>query len=195
MVIVGLGNPGERYVGTRHNAGRLVVEELARSTRSRFASGRGDYQRTRTRIGGRRVDLVLPLVYMNESGRAVVAALEEADAEPSELLVICDDVNLDLGRIRLRPSGTDGGHNGLASAIECLGTTSFARLRLGVGEPPDAVDLADYVLAPFREDEESEVEEMVRRACEAVRCAMTEGLERAMSWHNRRAGSEPEPDA
>jgi PTH1 family peptidyl-tRNA hydrolase len=190
MVIVGLGNPGERYDGTRHNVGRVVVEGLAGAG---FTSGRGDYLRKRTSIGGSRVQLVLPLVFMNDSGRAVVPALEEAGAEPSELLVVCDDVNLDLERLRLRPSGTDGGHNGLASVIERLGTTGFGRLRLGVGAPPDDVDLADYVLSPFEPEERPRVDGMVTRARDALRCVAREGFARAMSEYNRQPGPDEGP--
>jgi PTH1 family peptidyl-tRNA hydrolase len=194
MVIVGLGNPGKRYEHTRHNAGWDVVEALAARHGSRFSIGRGDFLRSETSIGGRSVHLVLPLVFMNESGRAVVRALEEASAGPSELLVVCDDVNLEPGRLRLRPSGSDGGHNGVASVIDHLGTSEFARLRLGVGAPPPEVDLADYVLATFEPAERPVVDEMLERAQEAVLAALTLGFDRAMSEHNRRTGSSDEPD-
>jgi len=194
MVIFGLGNPGARYEGTRHNIGRAVVQELARRAGLRFSAGRGDYLRATTTIGGRRVELVLPLVYMNESGRAVVPALEAADADASELLVVCDDVNLELGRIRLRPSGRDGGHNGVASVIECLGTVSFGRLRLGVGGPDDEQDLADFVLDPFEDDERPHVEDMIVRAQEAVQNVLVYGFERAMSEYNRKVDSNDESD-
>jgi PTH1 family peptidyl-tRNA hydrolase len=126
------------------------------------------------------------MTYMNLSGRAVVQLLDWSGACPFEMLVICDDVNLPLGQIRLRPSGSDGGHNGLSSIIESLGTEEFARLRLGVGMPPDDVDMADFVLDEFRESEREVVSDMIGRATEAVRTLLRDGIEQAMTKHNRR---------
>lgn len=187
-VIVGLGNPGADYEGSRHNAGFLVVAGLAESCGTRLSAGRGDFISGDCRIEGAHARLALPMTYMNRSGRAVAQLLEETGAAPSDVLVVCDDVNLPLGRIRLRPSGSNGGHNGLASIIEVLGTDSFARLRLGVGMPPDEVDMADYVLEDFSDDERQVVTEMIERSVEAVRTVLRDGLDRAMTAHNRRDG-------
>jgi len=123
---------------------------------------------------------------MNESGRAVRELLSIARAEPADLLVVCDDVNLPLGRLRLRLSGSDGGHKGLRSVIGALGTEAFPRLRLGVGAPPGESDTAEYVLGSFDEAEGAAVDEMVRRAQEAVESALAVGFERTMTAVNRR---------
>lgn len=188
-VIAGLGNPGDEYRDSRHNAGFLVVAGLARAHRIRLAVGSGDFASGSGRIAGHETLLALPLSYMNESGRAVASALSVATAA-ADLLVVCDDVALPLGRLRLRLSGSDGGHRGLRSIIETLGTETFARLRLGVGAPPADADTADYVLDEFAESERDTVREMVLRAIEAVEVSMAQGFEKAMSVYNR--GERPE---
>lgn len=185
-VIAGLGNPGKEYEGSRHNAGSLVVAGLADECGIRLSAGRGDFVGGSGRCAGEPVMLVVPLTYMNASGRAVAQALDEAEAGPGELLVVCDDVDLPLGRLRLRAGGGDGGHRGLASVIAALGTEEFARLRLGVGRPPEGSDTADYVLDAFSEEEGATVREMVERGAEAVRTMLREGIEQAMTVFNRR---------
>ncbi|MCK4512390.1 aminoacyl-tRNA hydrolase, partial [bacterium] len=142
-VIAGLGNPGKEYEGSRHNVGFLVVAGLADGCGIRLSAGRGDFMTGVGRIAGTHVRFVMPLTYMNGSGRAVEQVLEEMGAMPDEVLVICDDVNLPLGQLRFRRSGSAGGHNGLSSVIERLGTEGFARLRLGVGRPPDGDEMVD----------------------------------------------------
>jgi PTH1 family peptidyl-tRNA hydrolase len=189
-VIVGLGNPGADYEGSRHNAGFLVVAGLAEACGLVLSAGRGDFISGNGRIEGTSVRLTLPLTYMNRSGLAVAQILAEADVTASEMLVICDDVNLPLGQLRLRPSGSDGGHNGLASIIESLGTESFARLRLGVGSPPQGEDRADYVLDTFREDERETVADMVERSISAVRSVLRDGIDSAMTVCNRRTDAD-----
>ena len=189
-VIVGLGNPGTEHEGTRHNVGFRVVSRLADKGGVSLGAGRGDYLSGSGRIAGRAVELALPLTYMNLSGLAVRDLLDDVDRVASDLLVVCDDVNLPLGRIRLRPSGSDGGHNGLSSIISQLGTEGFARLRLGVGAAPDSVDLADHVLAGFEEDEEPVVEEMVERAVAAIELALARGMAESMQVYNRRPNAE-----
>ncbi len=184
-VIVGLGNPGSEYEGSRHNAGFLVVAGLADGFRIRLAAGRGDFMSGKGRIAGQGVRLVMPLTYMNASGEAVARVLAESGAEPSDLLVICDDVNLPLGMLRLRERGSDGGHNGLKSIIESLGTSSFARLRLGVGRPVDEV-MTDFVLDRFAESERSEVDEMLARSRDVIVTMLRQGIRRAMTAFNRK---------
>ena len=185
-VIAGLGNPGHEYEGSRHNVGFLVVAGLADGCGIRLSAGRGDFMSGVGRIAGVRTRLVIPLTYMNRSGLAVAQVLEETSAAPSELLVICDDVNLPLGQLRLRTAGSAGGHNGLSSIIERLDTEGFARLRLGVGRPPDGDDMADFVLDLFGDQERTDVDEMVGRAVAAVELLLRDGVEATMTVFNRR---------
>ena len=185
-VIAGLGNPGQEYEGSRHNVGVLVVAGLADGCGIRLSAGRGDFMSGAGQIAGGRVRLVVPLTYMNRSGLAVAQVLEEAGAAPDELLVICDDVNLPLGQLRLRASGSAGGHNGLSSIIDRLETEGFGRLRLGVGRPPNGDDMAEFVLDLFGDAERADVDEMVRRAVATVELLLAEGIEAAMTVFNRR---------
>ena len=128
----------------------------------------------------------MPLTYMYGSGLAVAQVLEETDTAPAELLVVCDDVNLRLGQLRLRHAGSAGGHNGLSSVIERLDTEGFARLRLGVGRPPDGDDMADFVLDVFGDEERTDVDEMVGRAVAAVELLLSDGIEATMTVFNRK---------
>jgi PTH1 family peptidyl-tRNA hydrolase len=185
-VIAGLGNPGPEYEGSRHNAGFLVVAGLADGCGIRLSAGRGDFMIGSCRMAGSHVTLAMPLTYMNASGGAVRAVLESVGASVDELLVVCDDVDLPLGQLRLRSSGSDGGHRGLRSIIAALGTEQFARLRLGVGRPPEGGDTADFVLDDFSEDEVDTAREMVDRALEAVRTLVRDGIDKAMTIYNRR---------
>lgn len=191
-VVVGLGNPGEEYRDSRHNAGYIVVAGLAAELGIELSAGRGDFMSGVGRIAGEAVDLVLPLTYMNRSGDAVRDALGRRGATPDDLLVVCDDVDLPLGQLRLRRRGGDGGHNGLRSIIEALSTDAFARLRLGVGRPPEGVATSDFVLDRFLPDEEARVADMKRHGIDAVVLALREGLEAAMNAYNRKLGPEGE---
>ncbi len=177
-VVVGLGNPGPRYADTRHNIGFLVVDALADS---RWGERHGALTATMGR-GEDEVLLVKPQTYMNRSGEAVRALREEQGFEPEEVLVVLDDFLLDFGRVRLRRAGSDGGHNGLGSIVERLGTERVPRLRLGVGPVPQGEDDIDFVLAPFagRDD----VAGLVERGCAATRCWLHEGIEAAMNRFN-----------
>ncbi len=185
-VIAGLGNPGSEYEGSRHNVGFLVVAGLADGSGIRLSAGRGDFMSGVGQIAGTRVRFVMPLTYMNGSGRAVEQVLEEMSATPDEVLVICDDVNLPLGQLRFRRSGSAGGHNGLSSVIERLSTEGFARLRLGVGRPHDGDEMVDFVLDRFADAERPEVNEMVSRAVAAVELMLRDGIGAAMTVFNRR---------
>jgi PTH1 family peptidyl-tRNA hydrolase len=182
-MVVGQGNPGARYVSTRHNIGFLVVDALARTLRPVWYS-EPSYRYALADDEGREVALVKPLTYMNASGMAVKTLLGRFDAAPEDLLVILDDVRLPLGRIRLRRGGSDGGHNGLVSIIQSLGAPGFPRLRLGVGPPPEGKDTIDFVLGVFPPDEQETVSEMVGRATDAVRAVLKDGLEKAMNQFN-----------
>ncbi len=187
-IIVGLGNPGDEYGRTRHNSGFRVVRMLAQEMGVRMRSSGGDYLVGEGNISGRDVLLVLPLTYMNRSGLAVAHILEERGESPDVLLVVCDDVNMPLGWLRVRRKGGDGGNRGLESIIQALGTEAFARLRLGVGEPPDDLDLADYVLREFNEDETPVAEVMETEARGVARTVVVDGLDRAMNTYNKRVG-------
>lgn len=185
-VIVGLGNPGDEYRDSRHNAGFLVVAALARGSGIRLTAGRGDFLKGCGEVAGRAAALVLPLTYMNASGTAVLQALGEFGTGVGDLLVVCDDTCLPLGQLRLRRRGGDGGHKGLGSIIKSLGTKEFARLRIGVGAPKAELEMVGYVLGRFRDDEAPVVEEATRRAIEAIGTALVRGIDAAMNAYNRR---------
>jgi PTH1 family peptidyl-tRNA hydrolase len=184
-MVVGLGNPGRRYQKTRHNIGFAVADEVARRRQAAFESGRANTLIARCGRGPESVLLVKPLTMMNLSGEAVAGAAGFYKIDPSAVLVAADDVNLPLGRLRLRARGTAGGHNGLKSIIEHLGTTEFPRLRVGVGRGDPRRDLADHVLARFDDDEREEVEQAIARAADAVETFLAAGIEAAMNRHNR----------
>ena len=190
MTLFGLGNPGERYAGTRHNIGFMVLDELAGRLRARFRSGSG---RAVARGNWRSDDIVLvkPLLYMNESG---VPVAEQLNRKPDEFLVVCDDFALPFGRLRLRPGGSEGGHNGLASIIYRLGTDRFPRLRIGIGTPPDGQGWADYVLEPFTSRERQLLPELIERAADACLMVPSEGIEQAMNRYNPSSNDQPDPE-
>ncbi|MFL5930486.1 MAG: aminoacyl-tRNA hydrolase [Gaiellaceae bacterium] len=183
LLVAGLGNPGREYERTRHNIGWLVADELARrhggSFRSKF-SGR----LAETRLDDLRLALLKPETYMNESGRSLSAAARFFKVEPSALLVVHDDVDLEAGRLQARLGGGLAGHNGLRSIAQALGTQDFLRLRIGVGRPGrgDRRPVADYVLSPF--DPEEDVDELIARSADAVETLARDGLERTQSRYN-----------
>lgn len=188
VLIVGLGNPGSRYVGSRHNVGFMVVEELAARHRATFRPGRGPWWEASIELAGETVVLLKPTTYMNASGAAVVEAVGLRQNESLRLLVVFDDFQLPLGRIRLRVRGTDGGHNGLASVLESLGTLEVPRLRCGIASvhmPSDKERMVDFVLEPFRPDEADIVNAMVARAADACETAVRRGWTAAMNEFNR----------
>jgi len=184
-IVVGLGNPGRRYQGTRHNIGFAVADEVAHRGQAEFESGRGETLTARVGRGPAALLVVKPLTMMNLSGEAVAAVAGFYKVDPSAMLVAADDVNLPLGRLRLRAGGTAGGHNGLKSIIGCLGTEEFPRLRVGVGRGDPRRDLADHVLAVFDSDERDEVDRAIARAADAVETFLAEGIEAAMNRYNR----------
>lgn len=184
--IVALGNPGDRYRDTRHNVGWWLADRLV-SAWSFPPFEPGDRAAVSAgRRGGRTVRLAKPLVYVNRSGSAVAGLVEAAGLSVEEdLLVLVDDVALDPGGLRIRARGSSGGHNGLASVEEALGTRHWARLRIGVGEPSDPrIDLADWVLSPPTGSEEESIVGSFDRAVGAVECWLDEGVEAAMNRYN-----------
>ena len=184
-LILGLGNPGTQYADTRHNVGFRVVEELARRWGVHL-----DRTECNSRLGGGTDSvplLVQPQTYMNRSGYAARCLVELHQIEPSAVLVVYDEINLPLGKLRLRRSGSPAGHRGLESILENLRTDQVPRLRLGVAPaegPPPGEDLADFVLAPFAEDEREPAEEMIRRAADACETWLREGVDVAMNRFN-----------
>ena len=183
-LIVGLGNPGRRYRQTRHNVGWEVISRLARRARIAVDEEDGFSDVGRGSIGGTRVILARPQTYVNVSGEAVRDLRRHHRLRPQDIVVVVDDLDLPLGRLRLRASGSAGGHNGLKSIIEALGTTEFPRLRVGIGRPAEGVDPADHVLTRFTSDEQAVVHAALDRAAEAIETAIAEGIETAMNRFN-----------
>jgi peptidyl-tRNA hydrolase, PTH1 family len=180
-VIVGLGNPGAKYRGTRHNIGFAVLDELARRANAAFDAAPVDAMTARWR--DRDTLLAKPMTFMNASGEAVGALLRYFKVEQNDLLVIVDEVQLPLARLRARARGSAGGHNGLKSIIAHLGD-EFARLRVGVGRGDAQRDLADHVLAKFDQDETADVERMTTRAADAAEMFIASGIEAVMNGFN-----------
>ena len=184
-LVVGLGNPGDKYEGTRHNAGFLVADELG---------GRGSFPIQRLKfkaltntaiIGGQGALVMKPTTYMNLSGEAVGEAARFYKLDPGHVLVISDDVDLPLGKLRIRKAGSAGGHNGLKNIIRHLGTDQFPRLKIGVGgKPHPEYDMADWVLSQLQGEDRKVIAQAVRRGGDAVECLLSEGVEKAMNKYN-----------
>ena len=183
LLVAGLGNPGREYERTRHNAGWLVLDELARrhsgSWRSKFSGSVAEI-----RLGDLRLALLKPETYMNDSGRSVGAAVRFFKVEPEQVLVVHDDVDLEAGRLQARAGGGLAGHNGLRSLAQHLGSQDFLRLRIGIGRPGrgDPRPVADWVLSPFSPEEDAEA--LVARAADAVETIARDGLEAAQQRFN-----------
>jgi peptidyl-tRNA hydrolase, PTH1 family len=185
-LVVGLGNPGAKYEGTRHNVGFATVDLLAKRHGLTFDAAPRGIEALVGRWRSAEVVLAKPLTFMNLSGTAIVGLLQFYKIELGDLLVIVDEAQLDTGRIRLRPWGSAGGHNGLKSAIESLGSDEFARLRIGVGRGDERRDLADHVLARFEPEEREAVAEAIERAADAAEVFVTDGPAVAMNRFNRK---------
>jgi len=185
-VIGGLGNPGPEYAATRHNVGWWLADRLGREWGLGAFRPSGAAWATHGFVGGHEVLLLKPNIYMNRSGAAFAPALTDPTVDiAKDLLVVVDDAALAVGRIRMRPAGSAGGHNGLRSVESTLGTQEYGRLRVGVGLPPDGVDLSDWVLSPFDEADEQAILDAMPELVQAIRTWMDEGMEAAMSRHNR----------
>lgn len=183
-IVVGLGNPGREYSATRHNVGFIAVDVLAGrwgadGWRDRFDALVAEYR------GAETVLLVKPQTYMNLSGRAVAALKNWYKLSPADIIVVYDDVDLPAGKLRLRPGGGAGGHRGIESLLEHLGTDAFARVRIGVGRPPAFMETADYVLGRFSAQEEPLMKEAIGRAVSAVEAILKDGLARAATEFNK----------
>ncbi|MCS7173680.1 MAG: aminoacyl-tRNA hydrolase [Armatimonadetes bacterium] len=184
-LVVGLGNPGRRYRGTRHNVGWEVVDRLGARWDVEISREEGEALVGRGEIGGVGVLLVKPLTYMNRSGEAVRWLMHRYGLRPQEIVVVYDDVDLPMGSIRVRARGGAGGHHGMASVLEALGTQEIPRVRVGIGRPRG--DAAEYVLSRFAPGERPAMEEAMERAADAVETILREGIEVAMNRYNRRA--------
>lgn len=181
-LIVGLGNPGTKYKNNRHNLGFMVIDRIAgefkvKLNKSRFNSLFGEKKNLS-------MLLAKPMTFMNDSGEAVRALVDWYKIDIKDILIICDDFNLDLGKLRIRKAGSSGGHKGLESIIACLGSNQFSRLRLGIGRPVTVVDMTEYVLENFSGDEEESVREMIGIACEAVKVFINQDIIEAMNKYN-----------
>ncbi len=185
-----LGNPGPKYRLTWHNAGFWTADVLAAEAGVRFRNS-GLFEAAELPAGA---TLIKPSTFMNESGGAVASLMRSKGLGPDEILVVCDDVNLRLGRLRLRSSGSSGGHKGLRSIIASIGTQAFPRLRLGVGPAPERGDLADFVLSRVPRDEEEKASTMAHRAADCVSEVLSRGMEAAQETWNRAPGEPPPAD-
>lgn len=186
--IVGLGNPGKQYEATRHNAGFIVIDELSRRW------GAGNFQSkckalvAEARVQGVRVALLKPMTYMNLSGEAVRAFMEYFKADLEDAIIVYDDLDTEVGRIRLRYQGSAGGHNGIKSIIQHTGTQVFNRVRMGISRPKPGTAVVDYVLSPFAKAEQPAVERMVSDAADAIEFALTHTFDQTMARFNGRSG-------
>lgn len=185
-LVVGLGNPGREYRDTRHNAGFMVADEIARRHALTFAMAPSQVPEAfiAKRYGTTPLLLAKPLTYMNRSGEAVAALVRYYDVAPHDLLVVYDDIELPFGRLRARAHGSAGTHNGMRSVVGRLGTTEVPRLRLGMGRGDSRRDLADYVLAGFERDERDALDSFIARAADAAEMFAVDGIDKVMNVYN-----------
>jgi PTH1 family peptidyl-tRNA hydrolase len=182
-VIAGLGNPGEKYAYTRHNIGFMVISELADrfkiNSSYKFDGLIGDFF-----FGGEKIIIFQPMKYMNKSGQPIYKVLDYFGIEPEDLLIIHDDLDLELGSMRFKQNGGSGGHNGIKSIINNLGTDNFKRLKIGIGRPPENIPVPDFVLTTFRGEEKDVSEKVVKDAASAVELMLKENISKAMNRYN-----------
>lgn len=183
-LVVGLGNPGRRYEGTRHNLGYAVVAEVARRYATSPPQARFQGEVVDADLAGQRALLLSPVTYMNQSGASVQEAMGFYKLPTEDLLVICDDLNLPLGKLRMRAQGSSGGQKGLEDIIRRLGTEQFPRLRIGIGAPPEGWDATRYVLGKFTDEERPAIEEAIRRGADAVVVWAREGIQSCMNQYH-----------
>ena len=184
-LIVGLGNPGNQYENTRHNIGFMVLDALADKLDIPVQRLKFKALTNTAVLGGQKILLVKPVTYMNLSGEAVRPAADFYKVPADHILVISDDTALPPGKLRIRKNGSAGGHNGLKSIIQQLGTDQFPRIRVGVGEKPHPdYDMADWVLGKFQGEDKKAIDAAVKRACDAVECILSQGLDKGMNRFN-----------
>ncbi len=195
-LIAGLGNPGVEYACTRHNAGFILVDKLAQRWDERWRISRKlNAHLARARYGGRLVVLCKPQTFMNASGQALKAAVDYFNVPLDRLVVVCDDADLPLGQLRLRPHGSSGGHHGLESVIEHFGTRQFPRLRIGIGRHQGAREITDYVLGRFTPEETVLLGKVLSAACAQLECWLDSGIDKAMSKFNGVVVNTIQPEA
>ena len=185
-IIIGLGNPTREYQGTRHNIGFDVITRIAEDNNIAL-----DFKKHKALCGkgyieGKKVILAKPQTYMNLSGESVRDLVDFYKVTQQEIIIIYDDISLEVGQLRLRGSGSAGGHNGIKSILSHLGTQEFPRIKVGVGDKPKGWDLADYVLSRFTEDEKQTMQDAIKKSSEAVKTILADGLESAMNIYNRK---------
>jgi peptidyl-tRNA hydrolase, PTH1 family len=183
-LIVGLGNPGKGYLLTRHNLGFLVVDQLVDKKKGKFTELKTDYHLATLRLRSEQVYFAKPMTFMNLSGQAVKTLLDRLKISPQELLVICDDFAIPFGKIRVRISGSDGGHNGLGSIIEHVGTEDFPRMRMGIGPMPEGIAPHEFVLEQFPPEELDIIDEFTKLGVSCAETAIYRGLTDAMNRYN-----------
>lgn len=184
ILMVGLGNPGSHYARTRHNIGFMVADSLLRELALPSWEREKLAKLTRGSFGENDICIIKPRTYMNLSGKAVKHYMEKLKIPIGDLLVVLDDMALPFGKIRFRSRGSDGGHNGLASIIECVGTSDFSRLRVGIGSPPEYMEGADYVLSDFTGEEKKALDEILGRAVGGVKMFFENGIAESMNRFN-----------
>ena len=185
-LIVGLGNPGILYASSRHNIGFQVVKYLAKAERVVLKKEKGVRALSaKAEIEGIDVVLCLPLTFMNLSGESVRPLIRKYRIDSGDLLVVCDDLDLEFGRLKIRAFGSSAGHRGVKSIIDLLGSDEFSRLRIGIGRPQDNSNAADYVLSRFNKREKNELPEIIKRGAECCQVWVSEGIEESMNIFNR----------
>lgn len=186
-LLVCLGNPGDQYENTRHNVGFMVADELGERQNKAIQRLKYKALTATMELGGQKVLVMKPVTYMNLSGEAVRAAAQFYKIPPERVLVVSDDVSLPVGRLRIRKSGSAGGHNGLRSIIAQLGSDQFPRLKIGVGEKPHPdYDLADWVLGKFQGEDKKTIDAAIKKAADAVECILAKGIPEAMNRYNNK---------
>ena len=183
-LIVGLGTPGKQYERTRHNAGFMVIDELARMLNAECNQLKFKGMVGEGRLGMEKVILLKPLTYMNLSGESIIQVIQFYKLDLQDLVVIYDDLDTPVGQIRLRMKGSAGGHNGIKSIIQHVGTEEFNRIRVGIGRPPQGKKVVDYVLEPFMKEEEGDILAAVRKSSEAAKCSVLEPFVQVMNQFN-----------
>lgn len=183
-LVVGLGNPGRKYAGTRHNVGFEVLNRLASRNDAGSPRQKFDAELTEIQLGNERTLLMWPQTFMNRSGQAVQAAVAFYRIPLEELLVVCDDFNLPLGRLRIRPGGSSGGQRGLENISQLLGTPEVARLRIGIGPVPPHWDAVDFVLGKFTAPEQDAINPLLDRSADAIGCWVERGISATMNQYN-----------
>lgn len=184
-LVVGLGNPGSKYQKTRHNIGFECLDELSKRLGSPLPLAKFEGQMVRGTLAGVDTIMLWPLTYMNESGRSVSQLVGFYKIPPERTLVVCDDMSLPLGKLRIRAQGSSGGQKGLADILKSFGTEEVPRLRIGIDRPPPEWEVTDFVLSRFRENERATMSEAVKRAADAVQCWLSDGVLASMNQYNR----------